>query len=108
MINQLNSFLEEKMTYQVIEDNGGGLFIFFFDGNDSVVLGVENLEFAQPGDLDNPSLSEAKSWDSQLDNPQAHYDDITGRQFGYEVVADQHGVYPSRMGRAAQIIFRVE
>jgi hypothetical protein len=92
-------------TYQVIEDNAGGMYLFFFDGN-KVILGVENIEFVTPGDLDNVTLDEAKTWDSQLDNPQSHYDNITSYEFGWQVVADQNGIYPAAMGRAAQIAYR--
>lgn len=95
-------------NYQVIEDNGGGMYLFFFDGDDKVVLGLENIEFAAPGDLDNITLDEAQTWDSQLDNPQAAYDDITRYEFGWKVVADQNGVYPDGMGRAAQIVYGVD
>jgi len=97
----------KKQNYQVIEDNAGGMYLFFFKG-DKVVLGLENIEFAQPGDLDNITLKEAKTWESRLDDPQAHYDDLTSHEFGWQVVADQDGVYPDRMGRAAEIVFSVE
>lgn len=95
-------------NYQVIEDNAGGMFLFFFNADGSVALGVENIEHAQPGDLDNVTLTEAKTWDSHLDDPQAHYDDLTSHQIGWEIVADQSGVYPDRMGRAAEIVYRIE
>lgn len=93
--------------YQVIEDNGGGMYVFFFDG-DRVILGIENVEYAQPGDLDNINLDEVETWDSQLDDPQAAYDNITSFEFGWSVVSDQDGVYPDRMGRAAEIVFQIE
>lgn len=93
--------------YQVIEDNAGGMYLFFFQ-NDKVILGIENIEFVTVGDLDNVTLDEAKTWDSQLDNPQEDYDNITSYDFGYNVVADQNGIYPDKMGRAAQIVFGIE
>jgi hypothetical protein len=45
-------------------------------------------------------------WESQIDNPQAAYNELTGFDFGHEVVADQFGIYPDRMGRSAQILFK--
>ena len=41
--------------FEVIEDNAGNMFLFFFDKNDLVVLGLENIENCEPGDLDNIS-----------------------------------------------------
>lgn len=102
-----NSGRPRKYNYKVIEDNGGGMYLFFFDDDGRVILGIENIEFAQPGDLDKISFDEAKTWDSQLDEPQAVYDNITSYEFGWVVVADQDGVYPDRMGRAAQLVYGV-
>lgn len=93
--------------FKVIEDNAGGMYLFFFSG-DTVILGVENIELATPGDLDNITLDEAKTWDSQLSDPQVTYDDITSHEFGWKVVADDKGIYPERMGRAAQRVYQVE
>ncbi len=94
-------------TYDVIEDNAGGMFLFFFD-NGNVILGVENIEHAEPGDLDSITLEDARYWDSQLDDPQGAYDDITGHQFGWNVVANHRRQYPARMGRAAQRVFGID
>lgn len=94
-------------TYQVIEDNAGGMFLFFWrDGK--MVLGLENIEHATPHDLDNITYRDANTWDSQLDDPQEVYDSITSHEFGWKVVADNRGVYPDRMGRAAEIIYGIE
>lgn len=98
----------EEVEYQVIEDNGGGMYLFFFDNAGDVILGLENIEFATPGDLEGITPAKAKGWDSKLEDPQAHYDNITSYQFGWQIVADTDGVYPEHMGRAAQILFRVE
>lgn len=97
-----------SQNYVVIEDNAGGMYLFFFSPNDEVILGLENIEFAQPGDLDGITLDEAQTWERQLDDPQAHYDDITSFEFGWSVVADQDGVYPDRMGAAAQIVYAID
>ena len=96
------------VDYQVIEDNSGSMYLFFFDKNDKPILGIENIEYAQPGDLDNITLSEARTWDSQLFQPGKAYNNITSFNFGWQVVADQDGVYPDRMGRAAQILFKID
>jgi hypothetical protein len=94
-------------NYQVIEDNGGGMYLFFFNKRGRVILGLENIEHVEPGDLRGISLKEAKTWDSKLAKPQKHYDSIASFEFGCQIVADQDGVYPDRMGRAAQIAFEI-
>ena len=83
------------------------MYLYFFEGN-RVILGLENIEYVQPGDLGNITFDEASGWDSQLDNPQEHYDNLTSFEFGWQIVADLDGVYPDRMGRAAEMVFGIE
>lgn len=92
--------------HEVIEDNGGGIYLFVFDDDGQVARGIGNLEYAQPGDLDN--LDDAAGWEGGLDDPQAAYKSITSYQFGWQVIADQNGVYPERMGRAGRILFEIK
>ena len=96
-----------KQNYQVIEDNGGGMSLFFFE-KDKVILGFTDIEFIEPGDLDEVTLNDALDWDNKLPDPQAIYDNITSYEFGWDVVADQDGIYPERMGAAARIVYRIE
>jgi hypothetical protein len=96
-------------VYQVIEDNAGGMHLFFFDDDNNVILGLENMEYCQPGDLDGITFDEARTWsDNHLENPQFYYDNITSFEFGYSVVADQDGINIDEMGRAAQLVFGIE
>ena len=99
--------------YTFIEDNGGGLYVFVFYG-DQCVAGIENLEYASEGEWasvkaglkENP-LAEVGGWEGHLDDPEKTYARLTERGYGYEVVADSHGMYPLRMGRAASRYFGV-
>jgi hypothetical protein len=96
----------QKITWQAIEDNAGGLHLAIFAGGDCTHL-VTGLEL-QRGALrdcikalesgDNPS-----SWDGLSDNPQAEYNQMTGFAFGHQVVADDGGTYPDRFGAAAKL-----
>lgn len=92
--------------YQVLEDNAGGLYLFFFDCG--VILGLENIENAEPGDLDGITFEDARRWDGQMENPAEVYSNITSYEYGCEIVADENGVYPQRMGRAAQRVYRID
>jgi hypothetical protein len=94
--------------YEVIEDNAGGMYLFFFDIDGRVILGLESIEHAEAGYLDYITFSEAKTWDSQLGDPQATYDNLTAYEFGWKVVAQDGEIYPERMGRAAQIVYGVD
>jgi len=94
-------------TYQVIEDNAGGMFLFFWV-DAKLVIGIENIEHAEPGDLNTISMEDAETWDGQLENPEELYSFFLADEFGSRVVADNAGVYPENMGRAAQRVYGVD
>ena len=41
-------------------------------------------------------------WEGNEENPQAVYDNITSFEYGWEIVADNDGIYPDKMGCAAR------
>jgi hypothetical protein len=53
---------------------------------------------------DNP----ATDWDGNENNPQAVYDNIVSFEYGWEIVADNDGIYPDKMGCAARLEFGIE
>lgn len=102
----------DDTSYQYIEDNGGGLYLFAW-AEDGSIDGIGNLEYAQPGEgadvraeLDSNAYTAIRIWDGHLTNPAEVYagfrDDATS-----SVVASNHGIYTERMGRAAQRYFGV-
>lgn len=100
--------------YQVVEDNGGGLHLFVFRGR-KVIAGFSGYEY-NVGNLstDMNALESGGStadWEGQMDTPQAAYDNLTGYQYGWQVVAEggkgNRKLHKARMGRAAQIEFGV-
>jgi hypothetical protein len=99
---------QQLSNYQVIEDNGGGIYLYWFDETGQVILGLENVEYAQPGSCDNMDFDDIRRWERQLDSPQSHYDELASYEFGWQVIADQDGIYSDRMGRAGQILYQVE
>lgn len=99
-----------KHHYQVIEDNGGGLYFFVFDQKDSCIYAGSSFEYQEQGSL--LSCMEAieqgetpETWEGE-ENPQAFYDELTGNEFGWEIVATgRQGIrttYPERMGMSAE------
>lgn len=92
--------------YEVIEDNGGGLTLVVFGNNGNVEylhtgyeynVGqlAEDLIALQNGD--NPAIE----WEGNEESPQEMYDNITSYEYGWEVVADNDGIYSDKMGSAA-------
>lgn len=99
--------------YEVIEDNGGGLTLAVFNENGDVDYLHSGYEYGTSGRLindlealkngDNP----VTDWDGNEENPQAVYDNITSFEYGWEIVADNDGIYPNKMGCAACIEFGI-
>lgn len=97
------------LTWQVIEDNGGGLHLAVFEG-DQVIYYASGYEY-NPGILraDLSSLRQGfhpirDGWEmpTNVKDPQAAYDKLISYEYGWAVIADQDGVYPERMGAAGR------
>lgn len=102
-----------KNTYQVIEDNGGGLHLFIFDENNKVVRGFSNLEYLSHEDFMDcidglKNGDDGSTWEGQYDDPQAIYDEFNESDFGSEVVGNESRIWPERMGRAAQLAYGID
>lgn len=105
------------LTWQVIEDTGGGLHlavfvdgkvIFYGDGYEHNEDGLRiDLEALASGDdprdgWDFPAWVEDGEHDIQ-----GLYDSLTSDEHGWQIVADQDGIYYDRMGAAAERVFGV-
>jgi hypothetical protein len=95
-------------TYKIIEDNGGGLYLFVFDSDGNVIDGIENLEYAPAGEyntvksgLATDPRAEIAGWDGHMDDPQSSYSDVTGYEYGWSVVDDNGDLCVDAMGAAA-------
>lgn len=96
-------------TYQAIEDNGGGLHLFVWDATDKLIYQHSGYEY-NPGQLSQDiaalKTGTTAGWEgNEIDEYPALYQEILDTEFGYEVVADHNGMYPDRMGAAAEIEF---
>ena len=97
----------ERVTWQVIEDNGGGLHLAVFEG-DQVIFYGNGYEY-NPGCIreNTKALYDGghplhDRWESDADDPQAAYERLTSHDSGWQIVADQDRLYWDRMGVAAE------
>lgn len=102
-------------SYQIIEDNGGNLYLFAFDEQDNVVGGIINLEYADAGEynqvaegLKSDPVAEIAGWDGHMDDAAATYEQVTGYEFGWTIVDNNGDLRPHKMGAAAQRYFGIE
>jgi len=113
-----------KMTWQVTEASGGGLFLAVFDESDDCIY-FHN--YGEPGHTQGQLRQDVEAlragddtsdWDGNSETPQDDYDEFVEpyRESEFEnttssednhIVADENGIYPGRMGCAAMDEFGV-
>jgi len=112
--------MAKKLSYQVIEDNGGGVHLAVFNG-DTCIWCASGYEFT-PDNLreDIAALQDGTDpvqddWESNLPDgytPQRLYDELTsykyGCEHGWEIIADETSIYPHRMGVAGRMVFGLD
>ena len=105
--------------YMVIENNGGGLALVVFAENgetiDYIHTGYEYNLGQLSEDLENLKNGDdpAEDWDgnelgSELPKDFESWFPWDQKGIGWEVVADNDGIYPEDMGSAAQMEFGIE
>lgn len=109
--NELCKAITKK--FYVIEDNGGGIILVIFDDNESdkvsyLHTGYEYILGQLTNDLTELSNgSDPSTWDGCEENSQEIYDNITSFEYGWEVIADNDGIYPEAMGAAGRKEFEI-
>lgn len=101
--------LKRRRHFEVIEDNSGGLQLFVYGDDGDVVYAASDFEYV-PGDLAeamkalwNGADPIADGWDIQYKDPQEFRNGFTEqsqRNGGWELVADEDGVYELMSGAA--------
>jgi hypothetical protein len=107
---------KKRLTYQVIEDNGGGLHLAVFNGDECIwyASGYEYIpdnlreDIAALQDGADPLQDSWKSYLPDGYTPQQLYDELTSYEYGWEIIADESDTYPWRMGAAGQQAFRLD
>lgn len=105
-----------RLSYQVLEDNGGGLHLAIFDNNECIWF-ASGYEFI-PDNLreDVAALQDGANpvqdgWEFYLPDgytAQQLYDEFTSCEYGWQIIADETNIYPYRMGIAGRIAFGLE
>ena len=108
--------MAKKLSYQVIEDNGGSLHFAVFNG-DECIWYSRGYEFIPANLRENiAALKDGADplqdgWESYLPDgytAQRFYDELTGYEHGWKIIADDAGVYPERMGAAGRMVFGLD
>lgn len=108
--------MTKRLSYQVIEDNGGGLHLAVFNGDECIYCagGYEYIPNNLREDitaLQNGADPLQDNWEFYLPDgytPQKLYDELTGYGCGWEIIADDAGVYPGCMGVAGRAAFGLD
>ena len=105
------------LSYQVLEDNGGGLHLAVFNGSECIwfssgyqFLPADNLQ-ADIKALQAGANPLQDGWETYIPEgytPQRLYDEFTNFKWGWQVIADETGIYPERMGVAGRMAFELE
>jgi len=100
-----------KTTFQAIEDNGGGLHLAVFNEAGECIYFHSGFEF------DKDTLSDCigrlrmgegtEDWEGNSETPREDYENLTSFEYGWEVISDEEGVYPDKMGAAARKEFEI-
>jgi hypothetical protein len=105
-----------RLSYQILEDNGGGLHLAVFNDNECIWF-ASCYEFI-PDNLreDIAALQDEADplqdgWEFYLPDgytPQQLYDEFTSRKCGWQIIADETNIYPHRMGVAGRMAFGLD
>lgn len=103
-----------NLSYQVIEDNSGGLHMAVFDVDGSVRWMHSGYQYHEQdllSDIEKIRAGEdpaVDGWEADEVNRQELYDEIMSYTNGYEVIADTDSVYAELMGNAGQRAFGIQ
>lgn len=100
-----------KKKFVIIEDNGGGLTLVVFDDNKPnkvsyLYTGYEYILGKLTNDLiELANGADPSTWEGCEENPKEIY--IKSCEYGWEIIADNDGLYSSKMGAAGRLEFGI-
>jgi len=104
--------METIKSWQVIEDNGGGLHLAIFDGGECrwFFPGFENGpqgELVRCIEALSDGTADPNRWDGCSEIAEDEYDDLLSYDYGWRVIADEDGSKPDLMGAAGKREFGI-
>lgn len=106
-------------NYEIIEDNAGTLHMYVWNEEGSLIFGSP----VRPEDIQSciADVEDAAAWDEDLEMlcyvmdekqlatleeaREAYYENLTGYEYGWSLIADNAGIYASYMGAAGMQAF---
>ena len=124
--NLQNIISNIKLPFQVMEDNGGGLYLIVFDENQEIIFLSGEYEYEHTIltnaliDISGKTIDEAKSivnsWKTNVNNFNDNksdldytsiYEKLTQDRVGCFTIIDNQNIYPDLMGNAGTIEFKI-
>ena len=115
-----------NLPFQVMEDNGGGLYLVVFNEDREIIFLSGEYEYEHTIltnaliDISNKTIDEAKSivnsWKTNVNNfnndrsdldYNSIYEKLTQDKIGVFTIVDNHGIYTALMGNAGCIEFKI-
>ena len=126
-LTKLKSIIKNiNLPFQVMEDNGGGLYLLIFDEDREIIFLSGEYEYEHTIltnaliDISNKTIDEAKSivnsWKTNINdfnNNRSNldytsvYEKLTQDRVGVFTIVDNLGIYPALMGNAGCIEFKI-
>ena len=124
--NLKNVISNISLPFQVMEDNGGGLYLVVFDEDREIIFLSGEYEYEHTIltnaliSISNKTIDEAKSivnsWKTNVNdfnNDRSNldyasiYEKLTTDKIGVFTIVDNQGVYPALMGNAGAVEFKI-
>ena len=126
-LTKLKSIISNiNLPFQVMEDNGGGLYLVVFNENQEIIFLSGEYEYEHTIltnaliDISNKTIDEAKSivnsWKTNINNFNDNrsdldytsvYEKLTQDRVGCFIIIDNQNIYPALMGNAGCIEFKI-
>lgn len=109
-------------NYEIIEDNAGTLHMYVRNEEGSLIFASP----VRPEDIQTclADVENSKAWDEDMnllcylmeekelnsleEAREAYYENLTGYEYGWSIIADNEGIYPASMGAAGMEAFNLD
>ena len=103
--------MKQEITYKVLEGNNGALFLIIYKGED-IIYFHDDYEYSKGQlieDISNIYTTDISDWDGNRMNECDMEEFDNEMELGWlEVIADEKGIYPDKMGLSGKREFDIE